>query len=160
MNTKGLGALFLLSLLIALGLQFLALSPALSTARPLWVAMVLGYWALYGPNVSVITAALLLGLACDTLYNTPLGQHVLALTLLVYTLIRLRPLLGLYPIWQVTLLLAPLWLLHGLLMLLLDGMARHPSQTLARMLPALTSTLAWPLVVLVLDGLRGRRITA
>jgi len=159
LNITGLRGLFMLSLLVALCLQFFPLSTALSVARPLWLPMVLGYWALYGPNVSVIGAAAVLGLVCDTLYDTPLGQHVLALTLLVYTLIRLRPVLGLYPIWQVTLLLIPAWLLFGLLMFLFDGMARHPSAIVTRLAPAATSALAWPLVMLALESLRGKRVS-
>ena len=158
MTLRGPGGLFMLSLLMALCLQFLPLSPAFSVARPLWLAMVLGYWALYGPNVSVIAAAVLLGLASDTLYDTPLGQHVLGLTLIVYTMIRLRSVLGLYPVWQVTLLMLPIWGLYCLLMFLLDGMAKHPSDGLGRFLPAATSLLCWPLVVLVLDALRGKRV--
>lgn len=159
MSVSGPRGLFLLSLLIALGLQFFPLSPSLSNGRPLWIPLVLGYWALYGPNVSVVGAAALLGLACDTLQDAPLGQHVLGLTLLVYTLIRLRPVLGLYPIWQVTLLLLPIWLLYTLLMFVLDGMARHPSALLGRLLPTATSLLAWPLVMVVLEMLRGKRIS-
>jgi rod shape-determining protein MreD len=159
LSVSGPRGLFLLSLLIALGLQFFPLWPSLSNGRPLWIPLVLGYWALYGPNVSVVGAAALLGLACDTLQDAPLGQHVLGLTLLAYTLIRLRPVLGLYPIWQVTLLLLPIWLLYTLLMFVLDGMARHPSSLLGRLLPAATSLLAWPLVMVVLEMLRGKRIS-
>lgn len=159
MMIRGSAGLFLVSMLVALCLQFLPLSPGLSAARPLWLAMVLGYWALYGPNVSVIAAAAVVGLACDTLYNTPLGQHVLGFTLLVYTLIRLRSALGLYSVWQITLLLAPAWALFALLMFLFDGMAKNPSQLLGRFLPVATSMLSWPLVNLTLDALRGKRVS-
>jgi len=159
MMARGPGGLFAVSVLVALALQFFPLSPLLSTARPLWLAMVLGYWALYGPNVSVIAAALLAGVACDTLYNTPLGQHVMGLALLVYTLIRLRATLGLYPIWQVTLLLLPIWSLYALMMFVLDGMAKNPAHTLGRFLPIATTALCWPLVSLTLDALRGKRMS-
>ncbi len=159
MIIRGPGGLFVLSLVVALCLQFLPLSAALSAARPLWLALVIGYWALYGPNVSVIAAAALLGLACDTLYETPLGQHVIGFTLLAYTLIRLRSELGLYPLWQVTLLLLPAWGLFALLMFLFDGMAKHPSQLMGRFLPVATTALCWPLVNFTLDTLRGKRIS-
>ena len=159
MSVNRSGGLFALSLLVALCLQFMPLSVAASVGRPLWLAMVLGYWALYGPNVSVIGAAVVLGLASDTLYNTPLGQHVLGLTLLAYTMIRLRAVLGLYPIWQVTLLLLPGWGLYTLLMFLFDGMAKNPSDALGRFLPALTTMLVWPLVSVTLDALRGKRVS-
>ncbi len=159
MMIRGPGGLFMFSMLMALCLQFLPLPPALSAARPLWLVMVLGYWALYGPNVSVIGAALLAGIACDTLYDAPLGQHVIGLTLLVYTLIRLRAELGLYPLWQVTLLLVPAWALYAVMMFVFDGMAKHPSQLLGRFLPVVTSMLCWPLVNLTLDALRGKRVS-
>lgn len=157
MNLRIVNGPFLLSMLVALWLQFLPLPAALALVWPMWLALILGYWALYGPNVSVISAAILLGLAADTLHNTPLGQHVVGLTLLVYTIIRLRTTLGLYPIWQGTLLLMPIWALYALLMLVLDGMARHPSESLGRFLSAATSVLCWPLVVATLDALRGNR---
>lgn len=159
MTGRGIRGLFLISVLVALWLEFLPLSSGLSTARPLWLALTLGYWALYGPNVAVISVAVGLGLVSDTIHDTPLGQHVVGLSLLAYTLIRLRTLLGLYPIWQVTLLLMPVWGLYMLLMFLFDGMARHPSDALARLLPIATSTLCWPLIVLLLDALHGKRIT-
>ena len=149
--------LFLLSLLLAMFLLFLPLPLALSHARPQWLAMVLGYWALYSPGAPVIAASVLLGLSLDTLHDAPLGQHVLALTLVVYTLMRLRPLLSLYSVWQVTLLLLPVWLGYGLLLWLLDGMARHPSAALGRLLPAATTALAWPVAMGLLESLRGKR---
>lgn len=157
MMMRSPGALFVLSVLVALGLQFMPLSPALSSVRPLWLAMVLGYWALYGPNVSVLGAAVLVGLASDTLYNAPLGQHVVGLALLAYTLIRLRTQLGLYAIWQVTLLLIPAWALYAGLMFVLDGMAKHPTALWGRLLPVITTALFWPLITLFLHGLRDPR---
>lgn len=159
MIIRGSAGLFLVSMLVALCLQFFPLSPGLSAVRPLWLAMVLVYWALYGPNVSVIAAAVVVGLVSDTLYNTPLGQHVVGFTLLVYTLIRLRSALGLYSLWQITLLLLPAWTLFALLMFLFDGMAKNPSPLLGRFLPIATSMLCWPLVNLTLDALRGKRMS-
>lgn len=159
MRPQSVTGLFSLSLLTALWFQFMPLPESLSVGRPLCLALILGYWALYGPNVPVLVAALLLGLASDTLHNAPLGQHVVALALLSYTLTRLRPLLGIYPIWQVTLLLMPAWALYVFLIFLLDGMARHPSLPFDRLLPALISTFIWPLLVLLMDALRGKRLS-
>lgn len=159
MTIRGPNGVFVVSLLIALGLQFLPLSEGLSMARPMWLVMVIGYWALYGPNVAVISAALLMGLCCDTLYNTPMGQHVVGFTLLAYTLIRLRSVLGLYAVWQVTLLLMPVWALYAVLMFLFDGMAKHPSEALGRFLPVAITGLCWPPVMLTLDALRGKRMS-
>ena len=150
--TRGL---FALSLLLALVLQCVLLPPQLASAGPMWVALVIGYWALYGPNAPVLLAAWLLGLSCDALLSAPLGQHALGLLLVAYSLTRLRATLGLFPLWQQTIALAPGWLLFAVLMFWLDGTAGHPSQAAARFLPVLTTSLLWPLVCWALDLLRG-----
>jgi len=160
MRARRPGNPFALSVLVALCLQFVPLPEALATARPYWLALVLGYWALYGSDVPLISTALFAGLAADTLHDTPLGQHVIALTLLVYTLTRMRSTLTMYPAWQVALLLLPLWAVYALLLFVLDGMARHPSQPLGRFLPVAFSLPAWLLVYSLLDRLRGKRFAA
>lgn len=148
-------SLFMLSLLMALVLQCALLPPALALAGPLWVAVVVGYWALYGPNFPVLMAAFILGLCSDALYSAPLGQHAFGLLLIAYALTRLRNTLGLFPLWQQTIALMPIWALFTLLMFWLDGMARHGSEAVLRFAPALATTLVWPLACVALDALRG-----
>lgn len=150
-------SLFALSLLIALMLQIVALPDALAALRPMWVALLIGYWAFYGPNLPMTLIAFLTGLACDALYNTPLGQHAMGLILLAYTLTRLRSSLGLFPLWQQTLTLTPVWAVYALLQFWFDGMARHSAEPSLRFLPIITTVLFWPLVCSVMDALRGPR---
>ena len=150
-------SLFALSLLIALMLQVVALPDAISALRPMWVALLIGYWAFYGPNLPMTLIAFLTGLGCDALYNTPLGQHAMGLILLAYTLTRLRSSLGLFPLWQQTLTLTPVWAVYALLQFWFDGMARHSAEPSLRFLPIITTVLFWPLVCSVMDTLRGPR---
>ena len=150
--TRGL---FTLSLLVAMTLQLIALPDSLAALRPMWVVLVIAYWAFYGPNLPMTLIAFFTGLACDALYNTPLGQHGMGLLLVAYGLTRLRSNLGLFPLWQQTLALIPVWLLYALLQFWLDGSARHAADSSLRFLPVLGTVLGWPLVYSALDALRG-----
>lgn len=150
--TRSPHARFWASLLIAFLLQLVALPDAIAVARPLWVPVVLAYWALEEPRVPSLLAAFLCGLLLDVLYNAILGQHALGLVLLIYTVIRLRGVFVLFPLWQSTVALAPAWAGYCLLMMLIDDLSRHRADLLLRWLPALSTTLFWPLVHTVLDG--------
>ncbi|MDP3857879.1 MAG: rod shape-determining protein MreD [Stagnimonas sp.] len=150
--TRGL---FALSLLVAFTLQIIALPDAVSAMRPMWVVVLIGYWSFYGPNLPMTLIAFLTGLACDVLYNTPLGQHGLGLLLVAYALTRLRSNLGLFPLWQQTLALMPAWFLYALLQFWLDGMARHAAEASLRFLPVIPTIFCWPLLCSALDALRG-----
>ncbi|WP_420464436.1 rod shape-determining protein MreD [Panacagrimonas sp.] len=150
--TRSPHARFWASLTIAFLLQLVALPEAIAAARPLWIPLVLGYWALEEPRVPTLLAAFLSGLMLDVLYNTVLGQHAAGLLLLVYSVIRLRSVFVLFPLWQSTVALAPAWAGYCLLMMLIDNLALHRADPLLRWLPAVSSTLFWPLVHTVLDG--------
>lgn len=144
-------ASFWLSLLIALFLQLTALPDAIAAARPLWIPMVLVYWALTEPRVPTLLGAFLIGIVLDVLYNSVLGQHSTGLVLLVYLMIRLSSVFILFPLWQSTIALIPAWAGYCLLMMVIDHLSRHVGDPWLRWTPAVTSILAWPLVYSFLE---------
>lgn len=144
----------ILSLVLALLLQLVDLPEWLAGARPLWVALVLSYWALREPRISALTAAFVTGLALDVLFGTALGQHALGLVLVVYLVERLRNVFVLFPLPQATLALIPVWLLYCFLMFWIDGATRHEANIWLRWLPVVSTTLFWPLVFSVMELLR------
>ena len=143
---------FWLSLLVALFLQLVALPEAIAAARPLWVPLVLVYWALVEPRVPSLICAFLLGIALDVLYNTVLGQHAMGFVLLVFFMARLRGVIILFPLWQSTVALVPAWAVYCLLMTMIDDISRHRADVWLRWLPAMSTPLFWPMVYTVLDG--------
>jgi len=143
---------FWLSLLVALFLQLVALPDAVAAARPLWVPLMLVYWALAEPRVPALLMAFVLGIALDVLYNTVLGQHAMGFVLLVFFMARLRAVFILFPLWQSTIALIPAWGAYCLLMTMIDDISRHRADVWLRWLPALSTTLFWPLVYTVLEG--------
>jgi rod shape-determining protein MreD len=148
---------FVLSLFVALLLQMIALPDVLAPFRPLWLPLTLGYWALYATELPVLLVAWLLGLCCDVLYGTPLGQYALGMVTVAYAVRRLRGTLLVFPLWQNMLALIPVWALYTFLMFWIDGLTHHPADPLQRWLPVLTTSLLWPLAVGLLGELRGRR---
>jgi rod shape-determining protein MreD len=147
---------FWLSLLVALFLQLVALPDMVAAARPLWIPLMLVYWALTEPRVPALMSAFVLGIALDVLYNTVLGQHASGFVLLVYFVARLRGVFVLFPLWQSTVALAPAWAGFCLLMAMIDDLSRHRADIWLRWLPVLSTTLFWPLVYTVLDGFSRR----
>jgi rod shape-determining protein MreD len=148
---------FLLSLLLALVLQVVGLPDVIAPGRPLLLALTLAYWSVYAPEMPVLVAAWLLGLCCDVLYDTPLGQYALGLTAVTYAARKLASLLQVYPIWQGTLVMVPVWLGYILLMFWIDGLTHHQADAMRRWLPLLSTSLLWPVAVGLLSLLRSRR---
>lgn len=154
MSQRGLYAGLLGSLLAAMLLQLIALPELLAAARPLWVPLVLSYWALREPRVSTLFPAFVSGLAMDVLFGSVLGQHALGFILVVYFVERLRGIFVLFPLWQATLALIPAWFLYAFLMFWIDGLTQHRSDTWLRWLPVISTALFWPLVYTVMELLR------
>lgn len=156
MNDR-LPRLFILgSLLLALVLQQFELPYALSLLRPLWLPLVLTYWVMVIPQPGGLFTAFLFGVMLDVLNGCVLGQHALALTVLVFVVIQIRGVLSLYPVWQEAVALMPVWLIYTFIMFWIDGATGHRADPWLRWVPILTTGVAWPLVFAFLNGLRHR----
>jgi rod shape-determining protein MreD len=151
--TRGSFPALLLSLLLALLLQLLAVPDAIAPLRPMWLPLMLGYWAMFAPETPVLATAWVAGLCCDVLYDAPLGQYALGMVTVAFLLRRLRGTLLVFPLWQATLALAPAWALYAFLMFWIDGLTHHSADAARRWLPVLTTTLLWPFAVGLLNGL-------
>ena len=153
-STRNLLLGFTASLLLAIVFQLVRLPDILAAARPLWVPLVLAYWALRESRISTLLPAFVAGIALDVLFGSPLGQHALGLVIVVYIVERLRGIFILFPLWQATFALIPAWALYSFLMFWVDGATRHQADAWLRWLPVLSTTLFWPLLFSVMDALR------
>lgn len=152
--TRNLVLGFFASLLLALLFQLIQLPELLAAARPMWVPLVLAYWALREPRISTLFPAFAAGLTLDVLFGTTLGQHSLGLVLVVYIVERLRSIFILFPLWQATFALIPAWALYSFLMFWVDGATRHTPEIWLRWLPVLSTSLLWPLLWSLMELLR------
>lgn len=144
----------LVSIVAALALSVLPLPGVVAPYRPDWVALVLLYWSLVSPRRFGLLTAFWTGLALDTLNGALLGQHALALLVIVYLSRRFYLRLRVFPLSQLTMAVAALLLLYEFLLFWIDGVAGRTVPLVERWGPVVTGALVWLAVVGVVE--RGR----
>jgi rod shape-determining protein MreD len=142
------------SLVLALALSVLPLSPAVAPFRPDWVPLILIYWALLAPERFGLLVAFWMGLAVDTLTSALLGQHALAMVIVVFLSLRFHLRIRVFPIWQMSMSVMALLALYEFVLFWVDGAVGVTVPYVERWGPVITGTLLWPLIVGVLTRLR------
>src|SRR5579862_7551292 len=89
-----------LTLTLALIFSLLPLPVWMIWYRPAWVLMVLMYWALTRPYQVNVGTAWLCGILLDLLSGTLLGEHAVALTIVIYLVVRMHIRLRIAPMLQ------------------------------------------------------------
>jgi rod shape-determining protein MreD len=143
-----------LSVVGALILSVVPLPEAIAPFRPDWVAVVLLYWSLIEPRRYGLLTAFWLGIVLDTLSGSLLGQHSLALLLIVYLSQRLYLRIRAFPASQVATLVIVLLAIYELVLFLIDGFAGRNVPLVERWAPVLTGGLLWLLVLVVVERSR------
>lgn len=144
------------SVVLALVLSIVPLPDALVAFRPDWVAVVLLYWSLIEPRRYGLMSAFWLGLVLDTLSGSYLGQHSLALLIIVYLSQRLYLRIRAYPASQVATIVIALLALYEFVLFLIDGFAGFQVPLVERWGPVVTGGMLWLLVLVVVE--RSRQI--
>lgn len=144
------------SILLAMMLSILPLPEWAIWLRPQWVMLVIIYWCLALPERISIGVAWLIGLLLDVLLGTLLGQHAIALAVVAYIVVKFHPRIRLYPLWQQTLLIFILLLVYLSIIFWVQGLLGVLPSTWEFWLTALTSSLLWPWVFIILRDLRRR----
>ena len=139
---------------LALALYVFPLPDAIVAFRPDWVPIVLIYWALVTPERFGLLTALWMGLALDTLSSALLGQHALALLVVVYLSLRFHLRIRVFPIWQMSMTVFAMLAIYEFVLFWVDGVAGRTVPYVERWGPVLTGGLLWPLVLATLDNLR------
>lgn len=147
----------LLGLTLAVLLQLIALPDWLRLARPYWLPLVLSYWALSEPRAASLLGGFVAGLTSDVAFGAPLGQHALAVVIVVYLIHRLRPVFILFEVWQAALALAPIWGLYAFILFWVDGISGQAADPWLRWAPVASTTLMWPPIYLLMHRLLRER---
>ncbi|HEY9198345.1 MAG TPA: rod shape-determining protein MreD [Gammaproteobacteria bacterium] len=148
------GGIVLLTLLAALMLTTAPLPEPLRPLRPDWVLLVLIYWSMALPHRIGVGYAWVSGLCADVLTGLLLGQHALAYSIVIYLTLKLHQRLRLYPLWQQALSVLVLLGLGQLLLLWINGMIGRPVHSWLYWMPSVLGALLWPLLFVLLRGLR------
>ena len=144
-----------LTIVVALILAVIPLPGIISPFRPDWVAVVLLYWTLIHPRRYGLLKAFSLGILLDALTGSLLGQHALALLVIVYLSQRLYLRIRAFPASQVATMVIGLLALYELVLLLIDGFAGREVALIERWGPVITGGLLWLLVSVGIE--RGRQ---
>ena len=150
------GAL-LLTVVVALVLSVLPLPSWLSAARPAFLVLTVMYWSIATPRLGGIALGFLAGLALDVFHGAVLGQNALALSAITYVAVREHQKIRLKPAFQQALIMLGALVAYEFILFAIDGWTGHPMTSALRWIHTLTGALIWPLVVAVLDRVRGSR---
>jgi len=144
------GSIILLSFVFLMVLMLLPLSDSLRFARPEFVLLGLIYWSMALPQRVGITYAWLVGLMMDVLMGGMMGIMAFSYAFIIYMVLKFHLQLRQYPLWQQASFIFTLVLL---LQLLLVALSSHTAGSHV-FLPAVTSTILWPVIYAILRKLR------
>lgn len=144
------GIIILISILLAMVLALLPLPEGLRFFRPEWVLLTLMYWAMALPDRVGIGYAWLVGLFMDVLFGGILGILAFAYALVIYLISHFHLQLRQFPLWQQALSLMSLILLVHVITVVMTT----KTTGWTAWLPAIVSTLLWPVIYVFLRGVR------
>ncbi len=148
------GWLITATVLLALVLTIVPLPSGLGAFRPEWIGLVLIYWSLALPNRVGVGVAWLTGIVQDVLQSTLLGAHALSLALTVFIIIQLHQRIRNLPIWQQALNVFAILLIARVSLLWIRGLGGSAEFDWQFWMPALVSAALWPIIFMLLRGLR------
>jgi rod shape-determining protein MreD len=143
-----------LTLVLALALTAVPLPASVAPYRPEWVPLILIFWSLLAPQRFSLLTAFWMGLMLDTLSGALLGQHALALVVVVYLTIRLHLRIRVFPVWQLSVSVVLLLALYEFVLFWIDGVAGRTVPLIERWAPLVASAVVWPAILVYLDHYR------
>jgi rod shape-determining protein MreD len=130
------------SLVLMLALSVVPLG-AVAPFRPDFVAVMLLFWSFTAPRRFSLFTAFWIGIVLDTLTGSLLGQHPLALLVIVYLAERFHLRIRMFPVSQLAIFVLLLLGLYEFILFWIDGVANRTVPLIERWAPPLTGTLLW-----------------
>ena len=146
----------IVTIIVSLMLTVLPLPDWAEPFRPDWVALTLIYWAMMLPRSWSVGSAWLVGLVLDVAQGTILGQHALALCVVVFVTVRFHLLMRVFPVSQLAATVFSLLALYQFILYWVNGVAGIDVPAVSYWAPVICGTLFWPVVALLLNGARSR----
>lgn len=145
-----------MSFIFGLMLTIMPLPDAVAAFRPDWLAMLVIFWAMQLPRTWSVGTAWIVGIVLDVSQGTLLGQHALALCCVAFITVRFHLLMRVFPVPQLTASVFPILAIYQFLLFWINGVAGVDAPSVAYWGPVVSGTLLWPIVMMVLSGLRYR----
>jgi len=144
----------IITLVIALMLSVVPLPDWLQAFRPDWLALALIYWAMMLPRTWSVGSAWIAGLFLDVAQGTLLGQHALALSIVVFITVRMHLLMRVFPMSQLTATVFSLLALYQFILFWVNGVVGIPVASIHYWAPVISGALLWPMVSSLLNNAR------
>jgi rod shape-determining protein MreD len=143
-------------MVIALMLTMAPMPGWLEPFRPSWVVLTLIYWAISYPHSYSVGTAWIAGLVLDVAQGTLLGQHALALSIVMYVAVKFYLQLRQFPLLQLMATVFAIQALYQFILFWINGVAGINTPAIAYWGPVISGTIIWPLLSTVLVGVRQR----
>lgn len=145
LNLRFPGAI-IVSLFVALILSILPLPKPLSIWQPEWVVLAVIHWGILFPKTSSYIVVFLTGLIIDSLAGSVLGQHSLALVVVLYFTISLNRRLSAKALMQQIFIIIFAMGAYLLINYWMLNITHHKPQSWYYWAPLLSSIIAWPIL--------------
>ncbi|CAM4383716.1 MAG: Rod shape-determining protein MreD [Legionellaceae bacterium] len=145
------------SFLLGFILTIIKLPSWANELRPAFIPLILCYWCLFYPEKIGLITAWILGIILDGINNTLLGEHALSLLLPTYFVLKFHRQIRVFPIWQQAFIISVLTFLYQFTLFWVQGIIGQPTGGALFWLPAITTSLLWPIEIPILHHLLFRR---
>lgn len=142
------------TLIIAFILALLPMPDWTVWLRPAWVLMVLIYWAMMMPNEVSVGTAWMTGIVMDLMNGTLLGEHALALTIVIYFVSRMHIRLRMFPMVQQGISVCIFVMLYQFIIYCIQGFIGELPSSHLYWMSSLTSMLLWPWLFVIMRDCR------
>ncbi len=124
--------------------------------RPDWVALTLIYWSMMLPRTYSVGTAWIVGIILDVAQGTLLGQHAVALCLVVYVMVKFHLQFRVFPALQMSANVFAILAFYQFILFWINGVAGVNAPAVTYWGPVVTGALIWPLLTLFFSGVRYR----
>jgi len=146
----------IVTIIFSLMLMVMPLPDWATPFRPDWIALTLIYWAMMIPRTWSVGSAWIIGIVLDVAQGTILGQHALALCFIVFITVRFHLLMRVFPIQQLTATVFAILAVYQFILFWVNGVAGVDVPAVSYWGPVISGTLFWPVVTILLSGVRTR----
>ena len=143
-----------LSLLVGLILMILPLPEAVQIYRPHWVALILIYWNMALPGRVGPWIAFIIGIIVDTSQGTLIGQHALALVIIIYINQNFHQRIRVMSLIQQAIYVFGLLMISQVIIVWVEGIMGRPPPILAFFGAPFVGMLIWPWLFVILRDIR------
>lgn len=142
--------------IVALVLTLLPMPEWAIWLRPAWVLLVVIFWNVALPDYVSVGTAWFVGIILDVLYNSALGEHALALTIVSYVVIRMHTRLRMFPLLQQGLSVFLLVTFYLFILFCIQGFVGDLPRGWLYWSSSVTSMLLWPWIFTIMNNCRRR----